>query len=110
MSVNLRDLETVLRVLHGEIDDDWILAAVGRTGDLVHEILKREAVAMPTVRAAIAVAVAVTAQMLAETIEFGRKSMDGGEGGELLHRAAVRLFVELVNQEYPGALEVGALQ
>lgn len=73
------DLKVVLDALF-DADDmaDIMHAAAKRVGDDWHDTLKREAVAMPSVKAAIGVGIHATAEMLIETIEFGMRSVDGG--------------------------------
>ena len=73
-------------------------------GDQVHAILKAHALKMPTVAAATALGVNVAAQMLVETVMFADSSVDGGDDGETLKRAATAYFSELFAQKLPGYL------
>ncbi|MEA3036838.1 MAG: hypothetical protein QOH04_2615 [Sphingomonadales bacterium] len=99
----MSDLEVVLAALRGDADETEIIChAAADAGDEIHGVLKRQSVAMPSVRAALAVSVHVTAQMLCEVLQFGAKSVD--EDGETVKRAVLRLFAELMEVQEPGAL------
>lgn len=98
------DLKVVIDALFdADAMTDVMHEAAKRVGDDWHDTLKREAIAMPSVRAAIGVGIHATAEMLVETIEFGMRSVDEGRDGENLRTAALMLFKSIVNSSMPGS-------
>lgn len=94
----------------GELLADVVVARINdgaiRAGDQVHDIVKAEAMKQPTVRMAMAIGIHVAAQLLCEAIEFGQRSVDGGEDAATLEQAAFALFRDLIEDSgHPGAFE-----
>jgi hypothetical protein len=105
--MNDADLAQVIAALNPGADEaELIEAAASIAGDEIHAILKRHAMTMPSVAAAVALGVHVAAQMLVETVEFADRAMEGGEDGEVLKRAATTYFSDLFAQSVPGHLRI----
>lgn len=76
-------------------------------GDQIHELVKRHAMTMPSSGSAMALGIFLSAQILTEAIMFGHRSMDGDvEDETLVREAGFRLFEELIEAAFPGAIAV----
>lgn len=86
-------------ILAAEATARGAIVAAEAGGDAVHEIVKRQAISMPSVSAAIAVGMLIALQVYLETIEFARRSMDGDEAeAAVAASACARLFADMVEQ------------
>lgn len=66
----------------------------GHVGDEVHGVLKRHAMLMKTTAGAIAVGVLAAAQVLADTLEFARQSMEDDAERDDVTAGIAELFVQ----------------
>lgn len=98
--------QVIAAICQGADEAELIEDAAVAAGDEIHSILKRHAMTMPSVAAAVALGVHVAAQMLVETVQFADRSVEGGEDGEVLKRAATTYFSDLFAQAVPGHLRI----
>ncbi len=88
-------------LLHSE-GEQIVRDMATHVGDEVHGVLKRHGMMMRTTAGTIAMGVLASLQMLAETVEFARKSMDGDAADEeAIASAALCLFADEATQSLP---------
>ncbi len=96
-----RAAEVAHALLHSE-GEQIVRDMATHVGDEVHGVLKRHGMMMRTTAGTIAMGVLASLQMLAETVEFARKSMDGHAADEeAIASAALCLFVDEATQSLP---------
>lgn len=88
-------------LLHSE-GEQIVRDMAAHVGDEVHGVLRRHGMMMRTTAGTIAMGILASLQMLAETVEFARKSMDGDASDEeaIVH-AALSLFADEAEQSLP---------
>lgn len=107
--MNKPDREAAVEQIAATIDRQapLIMDMARHVSDQVHDLVKRHAVTMPTVSAAVALGVVAAAQILCESILFGHNSMEQDPEDEgLIREAGFQLFGELVDQAFPGAIAI----
>ena len=92
---------------HMQRDEALIGDMAKHTLAQVHEVMKRNAMLMPTVAGAVGLGATVAAIMLSETVTFAKNSMEGNAADEeTIAAAAVRLFRHAVDHAHPGLLDI----
>lgn len=103
----MKDFYEQVKLVADTINEDhaMIFDMAKHIGDQVHEVLKRNGMLMPSVAAAMGMGCVAAAQLLTESVLFAEKSMEGDEEDAAIVKAAgFSLFVELIEDAYPGAL------